>query len=628
MSLRFSNTFKQNEQMSLELIKADALKDQFLTRTAHEFKTPLHGMIHMADSLRSDRDHPLTSEQRDKLQLISAVASRLSSLVHDIMDLSKMKQGELSIHPVPLDIRSSVQAVLDMFAYISDERSIQLVNRIPAALPLGMGDENRFQQIVSNLLDNACKHAHGGIVEVTAAEVDGHLEVSVKDTGEGIGEEELAYIFEPFVTLKPESGENFGLGLPIVKQLVELQNGRIRVSSVRGEGTVVTFSLPICSFDSRTVDGSAPEVAAASETANRSIRLNEEEYTFPTPYVSPHQTAQSVIVVDDHLSNLKVMVDLLERNGFTVIALTSGEQALQRLREGGTLPDLVVLDLMMPGMNGFELCREIRLSFDSFELPVLMVTAAFRTEEKLAAFDAGANDFLTKPFDAAELQARVKGLIELKISVGKAIGMEAAFLQSQIKPHFLYNVLNTIMALSYTNVEKSRELVSHLADYLRGSFSFGDTQKAAPFSKELDLIRHYVNIESARFKERLRVEYEVEETVLAVKLPPLLIQPLVENAIRHGIGGSKSGGSVRIRAFQEGQHAVFEISDDGVGMTSEQLAAVSSRSTEQPKQPGGGMSVGLQNIRKRLRYIYGAELSLQSHEDAGTTVTVKIPIAM
>jgi signal transduction histidine kinase len=626
MSLRFSNSFKLNERMSLELIKADALKDQFLTRTAHEFKTPLHGMIHMADSLRNDRDHTPTLEQRDKLRLISAAANRLSSLVHDIMDLSKMKQGELSIRLIPLDIRSSVVAVLDMFSYLSAERGIRLVNRIPDDLPLAFADEIRFQQIVSNLLDNACKHAAGGTVEVAAATADGQLEVSIADTGEGIGEEELAYIFEPFVTSNPDSGENFGLGLPIVKQLVELQNGRIRVCSSRGKGTVVTFTLPVYSADTQSVGVRGLEAASASDTVNRLIRSAEEEYTFPTPYVSPRQTAHTVIVVDDHQSNLKVMIDLLERHEFTVIALENGEQALQQLREGGTIPDLDVLDLMMPGMNGFELCREIRRSFSLFELPVLMVTAAFRTEEKLAAFDAGANDFLTKPFDAAELQARVKGLIELKTSVGKAIGMEAAFLQSQIKPHFLYNVLNTIMALSYTDVEKSRELVSHLADYLRGSFSFRDMQKAAPFSKELELIRHYVDIETARFKERLRVEYEVEEEALPVKLPPLLIQPLVENAIRHGVGGRKGGGIVRIRAFREGRDAVFEVSDDRVGMTSEQLAAASAAADEPPLQSGGRMSVGLQNIRKRLRYMYGAELRMQSHAGEGTTVTVKVPV--
>ncbi|MCC2685039.1 MAG: histidine kinase [Paenibacillaceae bacterium] len=626
MSLRFSNSFKLNERMSLELIKADALKDQFLTRTAHEFKTPLHGMIHMADSLRNDRDNPLTLEQRDKLRLISAAANRLSGLVHDIMDLSKMKQGELSIRLIPLDIRSSVEAVLDMFSYLSAERGIRLVNRIPDDLPLAFADEIRFQQIVSNLLDNACKHAAGGTVEVGTATADGQLEVSVKDTGEGIGEEDLAYIFEPFVTSNPDSGENFGLGLPIVKQLVELQDGRIRVSSTRGQGTVVTFTLPIYSADTKSAEFPGLIVSMVPETVNRPLRSAEEEYTFPTPYVSPRQTAHSVIVVDDHLSNLKVMVDLLERLEYTVIALASGEQALRRLRKGGAMPDLVVLDLMMPGMNGFELCREIRRSFSLFELPVLMVTAAFRTEEKLAAFDAGANDFLTKPFDAAELQARVKGLIELKTSVGKAIGMEAAFLQSQIKPHFLYNVLNTIMALSFTDAEKSRELVSHLADYLRGSFSFRDMQKAAPFGKELELIRHYVDIETARFMERLRVEYEVEEEMLPVKLPPLLIQPLVENAIRHGVGGRKSGGSVRIRAFREGRDAVFEVSDDGVGMTPEQLTAATTAADEPPTQPSGKMSVGMQNIRKRLRYMYGAEMRVQSREGEGTTVTVKVPI--
>ncbi|ULL16917.1 response regulator [Paenibacillus sp. H1-7] len=619
MSLRFSNAFKQNEQLSIQLIQADKLKDEFLTKTAHEFKTPLHGMMNIAQSVLEDHRYPLTAQQKESLGIITTVAKRLSMLVYDILDFSKLKQGEMTVNPVPIHVRSAVEVTLKIFVFMTGDKQVQLINNVPNELPFVLADPSRFRQIISNLLDNAVKYTEHGTIEVQAAEHNGMIVISVKDTGIGIDAQDLPVIFEPFKSLKIDSNQSFGLGLPIVKQLLELQQGDIRVMSVKGEGSVFTFSLPSAAEYTEMEDA---ESRIGDNAPSELRNATEQSYSFMTPYVSEREGTFTILLVDDQFSNLKVLIDPLERLDYKVIAVKDGEEALQQI-DGGHSIDLVILDLMLPGLSGFDVVRELRKKYSLLELPVLMVTASIQPEDKIVAFESGANDYLPKPFDAAELKARVKSLLVMKESVGKMVDLEVAFLQSQIKPHFLYNVLNTIMALSYTDATKSRKLITDLADYMRGSFSFSNIQKGVPFSNELALIESYVEIEKARFKDRIRIEYEISESVRDVMLPPLLIQPLVENAIRHGIGSRLEGGVVRVKASEAGGQYEIEVEDNGVGIEQHRLMQLLTREPDGETVSRSG--VGLLNIRKRLKFMYGTELSIESTVGLGTKVTVSVP---
>jgi len=612
MSLRFSNAFKKIEELSQRLLKADKLKDEFLARTSHEFKSPLHGVMHISRSLLEDVRHPPTEEQREKLHLITSITGRLSKLVYDILDFSKLKQGELTIDPAPVDVRSAVETQVRIYSFLAADRNTRLVNDVPHHLPYALADESRFSQIIGNLLDNAVKHTQNGSITVTAEERNGRIGISVIDTGEGIEERYLPHIFEAFQTYD-EAKENrgFGLGLPIVKQLVELQDGQISVTSAKGAGTTFTFTLPVA-------QGSPAGGKAAASVQPAAQRAVAAEYVLDTPHYLNQKGQHTILIVDDQPLNLKVLMEALQPLGHNVIAVKNGYEAMQELDKPGRI-DLVVLDLMMPGMSGYEVCQEIRKTYTLAELPVLMVTAAIGSQDKLAAFAAGANDFLPKPFDVAELKARIGGLLALKDSLAKAVDLEMAFLQSQIKPHFLFNVLNSIVASSYTDADRSRKLTSDLADYLRGSFRFSHTEKRIPFREEFSLIRTYVEIEKARFKDRLRFEHDIAEGMLQVSLPPLLIQPLVENAIRHGIGQRMEGGTVRLTAYEAEGEYWFVIEDDGIGIGDGELQQLTQA------LPGQRQGVGLININKRLKYEYGRVLAMESAPGRGTKVTVRIP---
>ncbi|WP_138752251.1 ATP-binding protein [Paenibacillus sinopodophylli] len=613
MSLRFSNAFHQIEELSGQLLKADKMKDDFLTRTSHEFKSPLHGVMNISRSMLEDAAYPPTVSQREKIELIIGITGRLSQLVYDILDFSKLKQGELRIAPLATDVHSAVEVQVRIYAYLCIERDIRLLNHVPAELPAALADEIRLSQIISNLLDNAVKHTKNGSIVVTASEQGGMIEVSVHDTGEGIDSRELSTIFEPFASSDESEHRGFGLGLSIAKQLIELQNGTIAVTSTRGVGSTFTFTMPVAN---RGKEGKAtrPDGKTAQVTPKQA------EYSFVTPYVLNHKGKHTILIVDDQFVNLKVLMDTLQTFDYRVIAVKSGYEALEQIA-GPNQIDLVILDLMMPGMSGYEVCQDIRKRYSLLELPVLMVTAAIQPQDKVAVFQAGANDYLPKPFDVEEMKARIGSLLAVKESLGKAIHLEVAFLQSQIKPHFLYNVLNSIVASSYTDVERSRKLITDLADFLRGSFRFSNAEGRVAFDDELQLIRTYVSIEQARFKERIQFESDIADKAFGLRIPPLLLQPLVENAIRHGIGDRREGGTVRLTVNEtdDGKWR-FVVADNGVGIVAERLETLLEGSGA-----GEPQGVGLLNINKRLKHEYGVQLQVESELGRGTQVTMLIP---
>ncbi|KQY93589.1 hypothetical protein ASD24_20700 [Paenibacillus sp. Root52] len=609
MSLRFSNAFQRIEELSEQLLEADKHKDDFLARTSHEFKTPLHGVMNISRSMLDDVANPVTAEQREKLQLMIEVTRKLSQLVYDILDLSKLKQGEFRIVLAPVDVRSVVEVQIRFYAYLCTDKDIQLVNQVPADFPLAQADENRISQVISNLLDNAIKHTEHGTIIVTGKEHGGLLQFEVRDTGAGIDPENLPYIYEPFKSTEETRKRGFGLGLPIAKQLIDLQGGTLAVMSTLGVGTTFTFTLPMA------LQHSDPWVPSSTSYA----QPLEKEYSFSTPYIMNPDGQRTVLIVDDQYVNLKVLLDALQSLNYRVIAVKDGYEALEQIDQPGRI-DLVILDLMMPGMSGYEVCLEIRKRYSLLDLPVLMVTAALQPQDKVAAFQVGANDYLPKPFDLEELKARIGSLLAMKESLGRAVHMEVAFLQSQIKPHFLYNVLNSIVSSSYTDVERARNMIIALADYLRGSFRFSNTDERIEFDEEFQLIQTYVEIEQARFGDRISFKYDIPEDAYRSKMPPLLLQPLVENAIRHGIGARIEGGTVELKAERSEGGWLFTVIDDGVGISPERIDLLLEQN-----ESNGEHGVGLRNINKRLRFEYGTSLELASEPGRGTSVAFRIP---
>ncbi|ATH94489.1 histidine kinase [Bacillus glycinifermentans] len=607
MAQQFAGAFRDNEELSGKLLKMDRLKDEFIAKTSHEFKTPLNSIINICQTLLAGRRNKTIEEEKDNMHLVIRMGYRLSNLVNDILDLEKMKQDMLQIHQGPVDIHSTISAEMDFYRLLAKHKHLNITNDIPAGLPPVFADENRFRQIMTNLVDNAIKYTPEGQITLSAARLnDSMMKITVADTGAGIPENMLQTIFESFQKADINKDDGAGLGLSIVKQLVKLQNGDIWVNSEVGKGSAFHFTLPIAE------DGSLP--AAKEGIAELQSARDMSNVPMTTPYYSRTSEAPTVLIVDDSIESLKILTDMLEDVPYQVIAAKNGKEALDVVSR--TKLDLVILDLMMPDMTGFEVCANIRERFSLVDLPVLIITAAIIDHDKYNAFHAGANDILQKPFNYSEFTARIKNLIMMKHTANQATHLEMAFLQSQIKPHFLYNVLNTIISLTYMDIEKAREVTAEFANYLRKSFDFQNTSAISSFRKELSIINSFLSIEKTRYGERLEVIFEVDPDI-DFTLPPLMIQPLVENAVHHGISKKRGGGWVKLTVKKEGENGYYiKVEDNGLGMTPEKLNDIFSSDMSS--------SVGLKNINKRLKHFCGGELKIQSAPDVGTAVSMVI----
>lgn len=515
--------------------------------------------------------------------------------------------------------------VIEVFQFLNKKGSIRIKNHIPPGRFLVQADEQRLMQILYSLLDNALKFTDRGSVVIEADWQEEFISIAVTDTGKGIPEDQLESIFHDYEQIsEADSLETGGLGLSLAisRKLVELHGGSISVSSQVGRGSTFTFTLP----------GNEAEAAAAVQ-AERT--LPRPEYTQPEmlddlwKYRSadpPQSSGQAapyaprILIVDDDYANLKALTNLLSLENYNIASRSSGKEALALLAVDRNF-DLCIIDVMMPEMSGLELCRIIRQTYSPLDLPILMATAGQQLHFNEAAFRAGANDFIHKPYIWSDLKGRVNTLVQLRRSVSERLSSEIAMLRAQIKPHFLYNAINTIIWMSTRDTKKTQQLLYDLSHFLRGSFDFSNQETAIPFEKELELIEAYLSLEQARFGKRLNAEYHIE--VSEFPLPPLIVQPVVENAVRHGLMEKMDGGTVVISTRQEGGDILITISDNGKGMSDEQLSSWMKDDYRSPH--GEGTGIGLRNINRRLLTQFGRPLILTRGASGGIDVLITIP---
>lgn len=610
LSRQYNDAFRTIEQMNDELMSLDKLKDAFLANTSHELRTPLNGIINLTQSVINQAGERLEQPQRQDLKLVVSAGRQLSNLINDILDISSLKSGEIKLCLKPVDIEAVVSSVFHIMGNLKQDAAIQLINSIPEKLPPAEADEDRIRQIYYNLIGNALKFTEQGHVEAGARQSGNMLELWVEDTGSGIPIDKREDIFKAFFQVVPAEGkaaQGAGLGLSITKQLVELHGGQISVqSATMGKGTRFTFTLPISSRQ-RMAEAA---VAKKDDTDAGGLTV--------TPWNESNRTEGkcSVLVAEDDALSLRALLSIFNSKDYYIKAVQDGQQALDEIERQPNY-DLVILDIMMPKISGFQVLKRIRERFSPIELPILLLTAKARQEDIKAGFDAGANDYIAKPFEAEELKARVATLLQMKKSVNALVSTELSFLQAQIKPHFLYNALSVISSLSVRDPQRSKELLLHLSDYLRGSFNFENHNGLVSLSSELQTVEAYLAIEQERFKERLQVAYDIDESI-AVSIPILSIQPLVENAVRHGIMGKIEGGTITVGVKKGQGNICIVVEDNGLGIEEDRLPGL--------LQNDGKRGVGLKNVHKRVLALYGQGLQIESKPGVGTRVTMVIPV--
>jgi len=382
---------------------ANRAKDQFLATVSHELRTPLGAILGWARILRNQTSDPKTTARG--LEAIERNATAQAQLIEDILDVSRIISGKLRLASQSVDLNAVVRAAVDTIKPAVEARRIRLETTLNAPAVTVRGDPSRLQQVIWNLLSNAVKFSpEGGLVQVGLELADPHhVEVSVVDAGHGIPEAFLPHVFEPFRQADASTTRRYGglgLGLSIVKQLVELHGGTIEaVSEGEGKGATLRLRLPLYVQDAEA------ETAPSPETTRRRSR---PELPVKLPRVLE---GIKVLVVDDEPDARDLLDFILQKAGATVELAASTGEALELLQI--SQPDILVADIGMPGEDGYELIRKVRASPQAFALlPALALTAYARAEERAQAFSAGFQSHMTKPVEPAELIATIARMLD------------------------------------------------------------------------------------------------------------------------------------------------------------------------------------------------------------------------
>jgi signal transduction histidine kinase/CheY-like chemotaxis protein len=362
------------ETANAKLKQLDRLKSQFLAHVSHELRTPLTSIVGFADNMLEGLVGSLNLKQEQYLARIKANGTRLARMITDLLDLSRVEAGKMAVSFDQVALPALVSEVIEQIRPLANVKDITLECHVADPSIVVRADPDRLSQIVTNLLDNAIKYTadRGTIIVAIAAAAAGVARVSVSDTGQGIPQEALPKLFDPFFRVSQHErhqSKGLGLGLAIVKELVELHGGTIAVESELGKGTRVEFTLPLV------------RQSGAADSRDTVSRLR-------------------LLVVDDDPDICDLLKDRLESEGYSVQTAKDGRQTIALLSEGGI--DGVILDIGIPEIDGLEVLTLLR--GEDRPVPVIIMTAVEALDRALMAMEAGAQAYLLKPFDIGQLK--------------------------------------------------------------------------------------------------------------------------------------------------------------------------------------------------------------------------------
>ncbi len=408
MTRRLKDSFTTLDDQYTELQRLSKLKDEFLANTSHELKTPLNGIIGITESLIDGVTGQLSELTKANLIMIANSGKRLSTLVNDILDFSKLKHKNIELQLKAIALREIVEIVVVLSKPLLAKKPLQLINDVDINLPAIFADENRLQQILHNLIGNAIKFTEQGDITISASIIQEQIQITIIDDGIGIPADKLTSIFQSFEQAEGSTSRKYGgtgLGLSITKKIVELHGGKIWVESTLGAGAKFIFTLPLSQDIAISLSTNSNEISNTIANTNLAVKNNIVN--------KPTSDASKILIVDDEPINLQVLHNYLSLQNYNIVQATSGSEALKFV-EDGLIPDVILLDVMMPQMNGYEVMYQLRKNWQATEMPILLLTAKNQVEDLVQGLEAGANDYMTKPISKEELLARVKTHLSLK----------------------------------------------------------------------------------------------------------------------------------------------------------------------------------------------------------------------
>jgi PAS domain S-box-containing protein len=391
-----------NHQLAIanaELARASELKDRFLASMSHELRTPLNAILGMSEGLQDEIFGAITDAQRRAINTIARSGNHLLELINDILDLAKIGAGEIELSLSPTEIERLCHSTLALVQPQATKKGINLYLKSPPCLPSLSLDERRIRQVLLNLLSNAVKFTPAGgdvtlsvsieptsLVPAEPIPRDRWLRLAVKDTGIGIRDADVERLFQPFVQIDSALNREYagtGLGLALVKQIVEMHGGRVTLWSEVGVGSEFAIEIPFQSTIESEIGSDTPEISGNLSNCNASILL-----------------------VEDNAANVSTISNYLTAKGYRLIVAHNAMEAIERVRSHS--PDLVLMDIQMPEMDGIEAIERIRQDSHLRSLPIIALTALAMAEDREKCLKVGANDYLSKPVKLKHLVTTIQ----------------------------------------------------------------------------------------------------------------------------------------------------------------------------------------------------------------------------
>lgn len=396
LAMRVEERTADLRRANIELARAARLKDEFLANMSHELRTPLNGILGLSESLQEEVYGPLIADQNQALQIIIESGRHLLALINDILDLSKIEAGMLTIERHQIEIPRVCEMSLRMIRQSAVQKKIHVETSIDPAATIMYADERRLKQILVNLLGNAVKFTPEdrsiGLHVTTNAE-DDTIQFRIWDTGIGIAKEDLGRLFQPFTQLDSKLSRQYegtGLGLVLVARMVDLHGGSIQVTSEPGKGSQFTITLPWHPIGSENL---------------HELALIEGEPALPMRH-SAHK--RTILIADDNEINLLTFSDYLRQKGFQIVIARNETDIYTCLSQSISL---ILMDIQMPKSNGLDIIRTIRQQLDKHQLPIIALTALAMPNDRETSLAAGANAYLSKPVSLRELVSTIEHVL-------------------------------------------------------------------------------------------------------------------------------------------------------------------------------------------------------------------------
>ena len=673
------------ERAHEDLKRLDAFKSRFFANVTHELKTPLALILSPLELMISGEFGELTDPQRATLRSVYQSGARLLRLIGDLLDLSRLEESRLRLRARPTDLVPWLRDLSTQVAPLAERKRLQLLFETTLPACEVVCDPDRLERVFVNLLSNACKHTpEGGTITVSLDQRAGDVVMAVRDTGPGFPPELAERLFERFFQVDSETAQNrytqggTGIGLALARELVELHGGTITAESQPGSGATFTVVLRRGAepFAADIVERRAEDRAVATErrleaatdwTAQFAARdefrlldvVDATERRVVERDADEASRSRTVLVVEDTPEVIRVVHTVL-RQHYRVFTAPNGARGLAMALEH--VPDVIVTDLMMPEMDGFELTRRVRADARTKHIPVLMLSARSELDDRMGGMDSGVTAYLGKPFATRELLATVQKLASASDVAAERVleeKMESLETIAGGLAHEINNPLNYVrnalarikldvaaafkLALAPEEGDAGRAKVASLEVRSQKMFDtahsglvrIGETVALMRrYSREgfararnphdvMQGTRDVVRVVAGSIGRPVHVDVEThgeaQVDCVAEELHQALSN-LVQNAIE---AVADDTGRVTVRAAAEGAWWVCSVADNGPGISAEDRARIFTPFFT-TKAPGKGMGIGL-TIVWRVVHALGGTVGVESEVGVGTTFTVRLP---